>query len=444
MYFYIFVFHNLCSFKIQIYASSTVFEQLSHAASNYIESSVCLVHRPSSSSATYHLNALAALPRVQAVVTRQPLFQPLCVIDDGTLVSTLASATGLNPKRAMSALTRALLLNGKRNPAVSLSDRTTNLHRAWSTSLGDPTNLSNNRLMTSVFAGVRPAISMLTLPTTTLETAVELSIDLKTKDPITITTLPELPQLPNSPHDRRLDHDPSVARNTQVAQSRVISTNVPRDSPLWTVNTSSVAYRLIPNFAPLNTTSQNPQSLAPDLGGGHDDIDLDTSEDFETALVNDDPAKDQHSPTIFYGINTPNLLIDDASVPLSSAYEPSSHQASGDSWTLLRVYVPKLFDWYRNDFGTSSSSDLLVRMPIFLIFCDCILIIFAQKFVFYYIFRFIFVQSWVAAHHSDVFFRSQVNDFLAARSATIEISRYDWDFDGSVFNPTVSGSFVGD
>jgi hypothetical protein len=44
--------------------------------------------------------------------------------------------------------------------------------------------------------------------------------------------------------------------------------------------------------------------------------------------------------------------------PLSTSFEPPAHTSSADSNSRLIVRIPKLFDWYRNDFGKSSENIL--------------------------------------------------------------------------------------
>jgi hypothetical protein len=85
------------------------------------------------------------------------------------------------------------------------------------------------------------------------------------------------------------------------------------------------------------------------------------------------------------------LLLEEAepvtSVKLSSSFEPPAHTSAADSRSQLVVRIPKLFDWYRPDFGKSSEN-------------------------------------------------------LSARATIVETSRFNWDYDCQSFIPTVRGSVL--
>ena len=93
---------------------------------------------------------------------------------------------------------------------------------------------------------------------------------------------------------------------------------------------------------------------------------------------------------------------------LSSSFEPPAHTSAADSRSHLIVRIPKLFDWYRNDFGKSSENLLM----------------------------------WISAHHSDWMARCQISDYLSARAAIVETERFCWDYDCTSFMPPVRGSYL--
>jgi hypothetical protein len=106
------------------------------------------------------------------------------------------------------------------------------------------------------------------------------------------------------------------------------------------------------------------------------------------------------------------LLLEEAepvtSVKLSSSFEPPAHTSAADSRSQLVVRIPKLFDWYRPDFGKSSENLL----------------------------------QWIAQHHPDWMARCQISDYLSARATIVETSRFNWDYDCQSFIPTVRGSVL--
>lgn len=247
--------------RLQIYLPHSVYEQLEAATANYISEHIKVSHKPSASSAAYHLNAIAA--PAASVIKDFP-------------------QRDLSFKNPPSKLTLSLR-NERSRGVVAIEEASFN-------------NKSN------------------IVPTS------RIGISKKYVYPSNV-----FPKL-----IRADTHELSIAIR----------------SSLFTVDTNALVSALTPNLMEKNDIEMRDNFLL-----NHEDLDDEENHDLN--------IQDEISEQLYHSNSNKTSQFERRSFGISSSsFQVSSHTATGDSWAVLRVTVPKLFDWYRNDFGKSSQNVL--------------------------------------------------------------------------------------
>ena len=373
---------TISSPRLQIYHPGTVYEQLESATSNYISSHVTMVQRPSASSAMYHLNAITAKP--------------------------VASHINIPSIKDFS-----------KNPPSKLS-----LQMMETKSKKTSSRLSVKQDVSSLSILERIAIGF-TSPLPSAKTSPKAASNFKQTRKSIISTTGQLVLATenvtfNQPTVFRANPDDLDLVHFSISNANASTLMSALKTPMQT--------KLGPKtelLSPLTLNHEDMEENGHDSSRSHDHLDSsDAHDDSDSTIVLRDRGESNSSEMTFGHrrdsravslavVNEDSTALENKpnsgfGIARKRVHDQSAHLAPGDSWSCLRVSIPKIFDWYRNDFGKSSEN----------------------------------ILKWIADHHSDVYVQSQILDFLGARSATLEISRYVWQYDGSVFSPSIRGSFA--